>query len=58
MYVSQQMLRLHHDEWTRYAEARRLASQAKAERSRPSRRRDRPQPRLRALRLGRPVGHS
>jgi hypothetical protein len=58
MYVSQQMLRVHHDEWLRYAETRRLVSQAKAEPRQESGRIVRGQPRLRALRLGRPVGHA
>jgi hypothetical protein len=55
MYTSQQMLRVQHDEWLRYAEMRRLVRQAKAEPRSKSRRILRRQPRLRALRLGRPV---
>jgi hypothetical protein len=58
MYVSQQMLRVHHDEWLRYAETRRLVSQAKAERAPESHRIVRRRPRLRAPRLGRPVSHA
>jgi hypothetical protein len=30
MYVSHQMLRVNHDEWLRYAETRRLISEARA----------------------------
>ncbi len=58
MYVSQQMLRVHHDEWLHHAETRRLVSQAKTERRPESPRTTRWQPRLRALRLGRPVSHA
>jgi hypothetical protein len=41
MYVSNQMLRVHHDEWLRYAETRRLIKQAaaSAQASTPARRR-------------------
>jgi hypothetical protein len=58
IYVSQQMLRVHHDEWLRFAETRRLISQVKSERRPESRRGARRQPRLGALRLGRPVRHA
>jgi hypothetical protein len=56
MYVSQQMLRVHHDEWMRYAESRRSVSQATTERRVASRRVLARQSRLR-LRLSRPVRH-
>ena len=58
MYASQQMLRVHHDEWLRDAEMRRLVRQAKAEPRPGSRRIIRRQPRLRLPRLGRPVRHA
>ncbi len=58
MYVSQQMLRVHHDEWMRYAESRRLVNHATTERRAESRRVLARQPRLRSLRLGRPVRHA
>jgi len=58
MYVSQQMLRVHHDELMRHAESRRLVGQAKAERRPESRRVVARQPKLRSLRLGRSVRHA
>jgi hypothetical protein len=58
MYVSQQMLRVHHDEWLRRAEARRLVGQVRDERRLESRPLARRPPRLRRLRLGRPVSHA
>jgi hypothetical protein len=58
MYVSQQMLRVHHDELMRDAESRRLVSQRKAGRRPESRRNIVRQPRLRSLRLGRSVRHA
>jgi hypothetical protein len=55
MYVSQQMLRVHHDEWVRYAEMRRQVGQAKAERRPAAARLVGRRRRRRALRPGRPV---
>jgi hypothetical protein len=52
------MLRVHHDEWLRDAEMRRLVRQAKVESQPDSRRIIGRQPRLRALRLGRPATHA
>jgi hypothetical protein len=57
MYVSHQMVRVHHDEWLRYAETRRLVSQAKTERRPDARQSTRWQPRLRVPRPGRSVSH-
>jgi hypothetical protein len=58
---SQQLLRIQHDEWLRYAESRRLIKQAAAEAREPERprRRMRPQRALfGALGLRRPVSHA
>jgi hypothetical protein len=51
MYASQQLLRVHHEEWLRHAEARRLIKQA-ADDSRGSER----APRRRRRRLALPRG--
>jgi hypothetical protein len=53
MYVSPQLLRVHHDEWLRHAETRRLIKQATAAVSTPAHRRVRVT--RRAPRLGRPL---
>ncbi len=42
MYVSTQLLRVHHEEWLRHAETRRLIKQSAAASSRSSRRGRRP----------------
>jgi hypothetical protein len=58
---SQQLLRVHHDEWLRHAETRRLIKQAKAEARHAGRPRTRVRPRralLGALGLRRPVSHA
>jgi hypothetical protein len=56
MYLSQQMLRAHHDEWLRYAEMRREIKRAAATSRLASGRSARRSWRLRGLRLGRLVG--
>jgi hypothetical protein len=56
MYLSQQMLRVQHDEWLRYAEARREIKRAAATSRLASGRSARRSLRLRRLRLDRLVG--
>ena len=58
MYVSQQMLRVHHDESLRRAEASKLVGQVRNERRLQSLPPARRPPRLRGLGLGRPVSHA
>jgi hypothetical protein len=53
MYVSQQMLRVHHDEWLRYAEARREVKRAAVASRGSAGRRARRSLGLRGLRVGR-----
>ncbi len=58
---SQQLLRVHHDEWLRAAESHRMVKQARAEarETAPSHRRTRPQRvRFGALGLRRPLRHA
>jgi hypothetical protein len=57
---SQQLIRVHHDEWLRYAESRRLIKQAVAEarQAESQRRRARPQRVRFALALRRPLRHA
>jgi hypothetical protein len=58
---SQQLLRVHHDEWLRYAETRRLVKQAAAdarESVRPSRRARAQHGLFGGLGLRRPVSHA
>lgn len=57
MYVSQQLVRVHQDEWLRYAEARREIKRAAVSREAAGRVARRPFS-LRGLRLGRLVSHS
>lgn len=54
MYPSHQLLRVHHDEWLRYAETRRLVKQADGSPRKPRRLRVR-RP---ALAFGRPLRHA
>lgn len=58
---SQQLLRIRHDEWLRYAESRRMVNQARAEarETAPSHRRARPKRVLfGALGMRRPLRHA
>jgi hypothetical protein len=58
---SQHLVRVHHDEWLRYAETRRLVKQVQAQArqsARPRRRVPSPRVLLGALGLRRPVSHA
>jgi hypothetical protein len=58
MYASQQMLRVHHDEWLRHAEIRRLTNQPQDVAGASVRPRRRLRIRRPTLRVGRPLRHA
>jgi hypothetical protein len=58
VYSSHQMLRVHHDEWLRYAETRRMIKRAQAETRASSAKSARSSARRPQFRLGRLVGQS
>jgi hypothetical protein len=58
MYVSNQLLRVHRDEWLRHAETRRLIKQAAASSDASGRSPQRRRIRRPALRFGRPPRHA
>ena len=58
MYAPQQLIRVNHDEWLRYAETRRLIKQAALSSGAAPRTRRRLRIRRPALNLGRPLRHA